>query len=599
MKRILTCMPLCLGLILLYHQAFSYELIGYKWADADPPSAGYALNRINLPPSNLTFYDFFIATTHAFKTWNNVEGSDFVFYLDSYSYANPAVSMDGINAVSWSSTGEDMGEALGLTYRWGNPSTGYFYDVDIKLNAAASWSLLGEAGKYDLQSVITHEAGHFAGLADLYGASDRGKTMFGYIYPGDKGPRTLHADDEAGLSYLYPANELVILTSSLPKAFTGKGYKQQLYAGGGSEPYTWSIYSGALPEGLILNGDMGVIAGTPELEGAFSFTLNLKDNEGTEQERAFTIEVKTMLDADIFGLEVGNSWTTKKGSDTIVENVVSIDTSTFPVNTYVIEDFKNKIFKGRLWFERTEKEIKMWGEYDSRYGMMAFSSGLTYCWYPMEAGESRNSNTTSNISINGISVVVGMGLTVTVESMETVTISLGTFSAFKLRMDHLIWFPDYPQQPEESVTSYQWVVPYLVGIKSMDSDSIESELISFTVGGGTITEETDTDEDGLKDYEELVIYGTDRLDIDTDGDNFDDGTEVFIGRNPTGMESWQGDINGDSCVNLADAIEAIQILTGKRMILEINMENADLNGDGKVGMEEVICVLQRISGLRN
>jgi uncharacterized protein YkwD len=44
----------------------------------------------------------------------------------------------------------------------------------------------------------------------------------------------------------------------------------------------------------------------------------------------------------------------------------------------------------------------------------------------------------------------------------------------------------------------------------------------------------DSDGDGLTDWEEINIYGTDPNDPDTDGDGMNDGDEVFLGRNPLG-----------------------------------------------------------------
>ncbi len=44
----------------------------------------------------------------------------------------------------------------------------------------------------------------------------------------------------------------------------------------------------------------------------------------------------------------------------------------------------------------------------------------------------------------------------------------------------------------------------------------------------------DSDNDGLSDYEEVNIYGTDPYNPDTDGDGMSDGDEVKAGRNPKG-----------------------------------------------------------------
>lgn len=55
----------------------------------------------------------------------------------------------------------------------------------------------------------------------------------------------------------------------------------------------------------------------------------------------------------------------------------------------------------------------------------------------------------------------------------------------------------------------------------------------------------DTDGDGLSDYDEVMIFGTDPLISDTDADTYLDGEEVFSGHNPLG----EGKINIDLFVN--------------------------------------------------
>lgn len=76
-----------------------------------------------------------------------------------------------------------------------------------------------------------------------------------------------------------PSAALSITTSQLPKGSVGATYSQNLGASGGQTPYTWSIQSGRLPEGLTLN-QTGVISGTPEQAGSSSFVLRLADATG-------------------------------------------------------------------------------------------------------------------------------------------------------------------------------------------------------------------------------------------------------------------------------------------------------------------------------
>ncbi len=56
-----------------------------------------------------------------------------------------------------------------------------------------------------------------------------------------------------------------------------------------------------------------------------------------------------------------------------------------------------------------------------------------------------------------------------------------------------------------------------------------------------------------------------------------------------------GDINGDGELNLKDMITALQIVTGQTPN-EI-MNQADADGDGRIGLGEAIYILRKLSGL--
>merc|ERR1712093_238985 len=59
-----------------------------------------------------------------------------------------------------------------------------------------------------------------------------------------------------------------------------------------------------------------------------------------------------------------------------------------------------------------------------------------------------------------------------------------------------------------------------------------------SVGASFGQDTRDPDQDGLTNFEELVIHGTDPNNPDSDGDGFSDGTEVAENSNPNGSGNF-------------------------------------------------------------
>lgn len=57
-------------------------------------------------------------------------------------------------------------------------------------------------------------------------------------------------------------------------------YTGTVQAVGGAPPYTWSVSSGSLPDGLTMSAS-GVISVTPTAKGDFTFTVKVTDSAGT------------------------------------------------------------------------------------------------------------------------------------------------------------------------------------------------------------------------------------------------------------------------------------------------------------------------------
>jgi hypothetical protein len=56
--------------------------------------------------------------------------------------------------------------------------------------------------QYDLQSILTHEVGHFIGIAH---SPDPGAVMFASYAPGSTAQRELHPDDIEAVCAIYPS----------------------------------------------------------------------------------------------------------------------------------------------------------------------------------------------------------------------------------------------------------------------------------------------------------------------------------------------------------------------------------------------------------
>jgi hypothetical protein len=99
----------------------------------------------------------------------------------------------------------DAANTLGLTTVTFNAESGEIYDADMEINATGknlSITDTVQANGFDLLSVITHEAGHFLGLAH---ATSNTATMFASYKPGTTTLRSLTSDDIDGLCAIYPS----------------------------------------------------------------------------------------------------------------------------------------------------------------------------------------------------------------------------------------------------------------------------------------------------------------------------------------------------------------------------------------------------------
>jgi hypothetical protein len=81
-----------------------------------------------------------------------------------------------------------------------------------------------------------------------------------------------------------------ITTTDLPAGAVGTAYNAALNATGGTEPYTWSVTAGSVPQGLSVSA-AGALAGTPTATGRFEFTVRATDAASQFATRSFAITI--------------------------------------------------------------------------------------------------------------------------------------------------------------------------------------------------------------------------------------------------------------------------------------------------------------------
>jgi hypothetical protein len=97
----------------------------------------------------------------------------------------------------------DSGDILALTTVTFSKKSGDIYDVDMEINAQQPLSTteIVDPEGYDLQSILTHEAGHFLGLGH---SLDPLATMWAQYSAGTDAFRDLSEDDALGICAIYP-----------------------------------------------------------------------------------------------------------------------------------------------------------------------------------------------------------------------------------------------------------------------------------------------------------------------------------------------------------------------------------------------------------
>lgn len=160
----------------------------------------------------------------AIATWTNVEcgGAPTGLSVELLEATNACTAAsyddhgDNVHAIvfvneGWTTERMHDPRAYAVTYVWHDQSTGEILDADMEINEErVRFTICPESGcvdeRVDLPNVVTHELGHYFGLA--HSPDDPFATMYASASPEETSKRSLAADDIEGLCAIYPPGSL-------------------------------------------------------------------------------------------------------------------------------------------------------------------------------------------------------------------------------------------------------------------------------------------------------------------------------------------------------------------------------------------------------
>jgi len=155
--------------------------------------------------------------------------------------------------------------------------------------------------------ILDNESGEISGTPSIAGTS-----IFTIKVTDTSDPQQ---SVERDFSILILPENLILVTETLADGKVGESYNEILSASGGISPYIWSVVSGSLSDGLVLESETGAIFGTPTQAGSYSFKIQITDADNPQQiaTKDFTLEILVndleILTSSMPNMTVGNSYT--------------------------------------------------------------------------------------------------------------------------------------------------------------------------------------------------------------------------------------------------------------------------------------------------
>ena len=241
------------------------------------------------------------------------------FYDNVYSFANAEVILVG--------AGDTVSDINALLSEDGGFVTGQVTDTNgAGIEGVRVWARDATYLGVVSSSVMTDFDGYYrllrlpAGEVKVFFDADLRQLNYETQYYNGKDtfetanlvPTTLGQETPGVDAVLADIPDLTITTTSLPNGEIAVPYNVNLEVTGGREFYHWSLFSGNLPDGLMLNG-RGEFTGTPTAQGTYNFSVQVTDSSRNQQ----------LYDTQNLSITV-NAYS---GTDYLISGTVTFDSS--------------------------------------------------------------------------------------------------------------------------------------------------------------------------------------------------------------------------------------------------------------------------------
>ena len=177
--------------------------------------------------------------------------------------------------------------------------------------------------------------------------------------------------------------------SPLAGGIVGSAYIISLHASGGVQPLLWTINSGTLPQGFILNSSLAVIEGKPTTKGVYAFTVQATDVLGAKS-------VPSPFEISITDVPLISTIATPKEGATVIGPLVTITGTAVDVGGPGVKGVEISTDNGVTWLPATG------------------DSSWSYAWSPLTEGEytvlSRATDLSGTVEPRGMAVMVTVDL---------------------------------------------------------------------------------------------------------------------------------------------------------------------------------------------